>query len=70
MIAAVPDVRAIAHLITQARGGGGAVRECLELILCARGVRKAVVADFVEAHGGTADRAGMRRASSSPRARS
>jgi hypothetical protein len=38
--------------------------------LCARGVRKAVVADFVEAHGGTADRAGMRRASSSPRARS
>lgn len=34
---AVPEIRAIAHLVTQARGGQGALRELVESILRAQG---------------------------------
>jgi 3-deoxy-D-manno-octulosonate 8-phosphate phosphatase (KDO 8-P phosphatase) len=49
---AAPDVRAAAHLVTRAPGGGGAVRECVELILRAQGVWGSVVDAFLREHGG------------------
>jgi 3-deoxy-D-manno-octulosonate 8-phosphate phosphatase (KDO 8-P phosphatase) len=49
---AVAEVRAVAHLTTRARGGHGAVRECVELILRAQRTWQAVLAAFVEEHGG------------------
>ena len=50
---AVPEVRAIAHVVTRAAGGGGAVRECVELILRAQGRWREAVRAFVREHGGT-----------------
>jgi 3-deoxy-D-manno-octulosonate 8-phosphate phosphatase (KDO 8-P phosphatase) len=49
---AVPEVRALAHVITRARGGAGAVRECVELILRAQGAWTRMVREFVEESGG------------------
>ena len=40
---AVPDIRAISHLITQKTGGRGAVREAIESILRAQGTYEDVV---------------------------
>jgi 3-deoxy-D-manno-octulosonate 8-phosphate phosphatase (KDO 8-P phosphatase) len=34
---AVPEVKALAHLVTQAAGGGGAVREFCEFVMRAQG---------------------------------
>jgi 3-deoxy-D-manno-octulosonate 8-phosphate phosphatase (KDO 8-P phosphatase) len=50
---AVPEVRAIAHVVTRAAGGAGAVRECVELILRAQGRWREAVRTFVREHGGT-----------------
>jgi 3-deoxy-D-manno-octulosonate 8-phosphate phosphatase (KDO 8-P phosphatase) len=50
---AVPEVRAIAHVVTRAAGGAGAVRECVELILRAQGRWREAVRAFVSEHGGT-----------------
>jgi len=49
---AVPEVRAAAHVVTKARGGEGAVRECVELILRAQGRWRPTVDAFVGEHGG------------------
>jgi 3-deoxy-D-manno-octulosonate 8-phosphate phosphatase (KDO 8-P phosphatase) len=49
---AVPDVRAVAHLITRTPGGHGAVRECVEWLLRAQGVWDSVYRAFLEEHGG------------------
>ena len=49
---AVADVRAVAHVVTKARGGHGAVRECVELVLRAQGVWDRVYRAFVDEHGG------------------
>jgi 3-deoxy-D-manno-octulosonate 8-phosphate phosphatase (KDO 8-P phosphatase) len=51
---AVPDVRAIAHVVTKAAGGRGAVRECVELILRAQGVWQSTVQAYIREHGGAA----------------
>ena len=50
---AVPEVRAIAHVVTRAAGGAGAVRECVELTLRAQGRWREAVRAFVREHGGT-----------------
>lgn len=49
---AVPEVRAVAHVVTKARGGQGAIRECVELILRAQGAWTTAVDAFVVDHGG------------------
>ena len=49
---AVADVRAVAHVVTKAAGGHGAVRECVELLLRAQGVWETVYRAFIEEHGG------------------
>ena len=49
---AAPEVRAAAHLVTRARGGRGAVREVVELILRAQGVWEKTVDAYVQDHGG------------------
>jgi 3-deoxy-D-manno-octulosonate 8-phosphate phosphatase (KDO 8-P phosphatase) len=51
---AVADVKAVAHVVTKAPGGHGAVRECVELLLRAQGVWDTVYRAFVEEHGGRA----------------
>jgi len=43
---AAPEVRAAAHYVTRARGGRGAVREMIELILHAQGAWTPVVESF------------------------
>lgn len=58
---AVPDVRAIAHVVMRARGGRGAVREAVELILRAQRSWDTVVGRFVEEHGGRPVAARRRR---------
>jgi 3-deoxy-D-manno-octulosonate 8-phosphate phosphatase (KDO 8-P phosphatase) len=50
---AVPDVKAIAHVVTAARGGTGAVRECVELILRAQRRWRSTVQAYVRDHGGS-----------------
>ena len=50
---AVAEVQAIAHLVTRAAGGAGAVREGVELILRAQGRWRETVRAFVREHGGT-----------------
>ena len=40
---AVPEVKAVAHFVTQRVGGGGAAREIVELILKAQGKWKAAI---------------------------
>jgi len=49
---AAPEVKAVAHHVTRARGGEGALRECVELILRAQGTWKATVESYVREHGG------------------
>lgn len=49
---AVPEVKAVAHVVTKARGGHGAVREAIELILRARRSWDATVSGFLAEHGG------------------
>ena len=49
---AVPEVKAVCHVVTTTRGGGGAVRECVELILRAQGAWDGAVNGFVLEHGG------------------
>jgi 3-deoxy-D-manno-octulosonate 8-phosphate phosphatase (KDO 8-P phosphatase) len=51
---AVPEVRALAHVVTRAGGGAGAVRECVEMILRAQGRWRDAVRAFVRDSGGTA----------------
>jgi 3-deoxy-D-manno-octulosonate 8-phosphate phosphatase (KDO 8-P phosphatase) len=50
---AVAEVRAIAHVVTRAAGGAGAVRECVELILSAQGRWRQAVDAYVRDHGGS-----------------
>ena len=64
---AVPDVRALAHVVTTAPGGHGAVRECVELLLRAQGVWDAVYRGFIEDHGGQGRRTGSRHSPRSPK---
>ena len=45
-------VKAAAHLVTRARGGHGAVRELVELLLRAQRSWRSVVAAYVREHGG------------------
>jgi 3-deoxy-D-manno-octulosonate 8-phosphate phosphatase (KDO 8-P phosphatase) len=52
---AAREVRVLAHLVTRARGGRGAVREAVERILSAQGRWRAVVDAFVRDHGGLPD---------------
>jgi 3-deoxy-D-manno-octulosonate 8-phosphate phosphatase (KDO 8-P phosphatase) len=49
---AAPEVKAAAHLVTRARGGAGAVREVVELLLRARGTWRQAVDAYVRDHGG------------------
>jgi len=49
---ATAPVKAAAHLVTRARGGQGAVRECVELILRAQRSLERVVDAYVREHGG------------------
>ncbi len=49
---AAPPVKAVAHVVTRAAGGRGAVRECVELILRAQGAWTRVVGAYVSEHGG------------------
>jgi 3-deoxy-D-manno-octulosonate 8-phosphate phosphatase (KDO 8-P phosphatase) len=49
---AVADVKAAAHVVTRAAGGHGAVRECVELLLRARGTWDTIYRAYVEEHGG------------------
>ena len=66
---AAPEVRALAHVVTRARGGRGAVRECIELILRAQGAWDATVDAYVRDHGGAPLRAGRRTSSGRSRPR-
>jgi 3-deoxy-D-manno-octulosonate 8-phosphate phosphatase (KDO 8-P phosphatase) len=43
-----PEVKGVAHFVTKASGGRGAVREVAELILNARGAWSGLVAEFSE----------------------
>jgi 3-deoxy-D-manno-octulosonate 8-phosphate phosphatase (KDO 8-P phosphatase) len=43
---AIPEVKGLAHYVTQAEGGRGAVREVVELLLKAQGRWDKLVADF------------------------
>jgi 3-deoxy-D-manno-octulosonate 8-phosphate phosphatase (KDO 8-P phosphatase) len=58
---AAPEVIASAHIVTRARGGQGALRECVELILRAQGAWTAVVEAYVTEHGGRPPRASRER---------
>jgi 3-deoxy-D-manno-octulosonate 8-phosphate phosphatase (KDO 8-P phosphatase) len=58
---AAPEVKAAAHLVTRARGGQGAVRECVEVILKSQGRWRGVVDAFVREHGGRGDTGRPRR---------
>jgi 3-deoxy-D-manno-octulosonate 8-phosphate phosphatase (KDO 8-P phosphatase) len=49
---AVPEARAVAHLVTRASGGAGAVRECIEFIMRAQGSWRPAVRAFVLESGG------------------
>jgi 3-deoxy-D-manno-octulosonate 8-phosphate phosphatase (KDO 8-P phosphatase) len=49
---AAAPVKAVAHVVTRAAGGQGAVRECVELILRAQRVWTRVLAGYVSEHGG------------------
>lgn len=50
---AAPEVRSVACVVTRARGGHGAVRECVERILRAQGRWREVLTAFIVEHGGT-----------------
>jgi 3-deoxy-D-manno-octulosonate 8-phosphate phosphatase (KDO 8-P phosphatase) len=49
---AVPEVKAVCHVVTATSGGHGAVRECVQLILEAQGAWERSVEGFVVEHGG------------------
>lgn len=49
---AAAPVTAVAHVVTRAAGGQGAVRECVELILRSQGSWKRTLAAYVSEHGG------------------
>ena len=49
---AAPEVRAVAHFVTKARGGEGVVRECVRLVLSAQGTWRATVDGYLRDHGG------------------
>jgi len=49
---AAPEVKSVAHLVTRARGGGGAIREVVEFVLRAQGVWSSTVNGYVRDHGG------------------
>jgi 3-deoxy-D-manno-octulosonate 8-phosphate phosphatase (KDO 8-P phosphatase) len=51
---AAHEVRAVAHVVTKARGGSGVLRECVELILKSQGRWRSTVAAYVREHGGQA----------------
>jgi len=51
---AAAEVRAVAHIVTRARGGEGVLRECVELILKAQGTWPLTVGGYVRDHGGAA----------------
>lgn len=51
---AAPAVKAVADLVTKMRGGTGAVRECVELILGVQGRWKATLEAYLKEHGGLA----------------
>ena len=53
---AAAPVKATAHVVTRTRGGHGAVRECVELILRAQGVWRQIVDAYVTDHGGLGGR--------------
>jgi 3-deoxy-D-manno-octulosonate 8-phosphate phosphatase (KDO 8-P phosphatase) len=48
---ASPEVKASAHLVTRARGGAGAAREAVELILRAQGRYRETLDGFLGDHG-------------------
>jgi len=48
---AVAEVRAAAHVVTRARGGHGAIREAVELILRAQGSWTSTVEAYAQDHG-------------------
>ena len=56
---AVPEVKRVAHLVTKARGGQGAVRETVEVILRAQAKWRSLVAAYVRDHGGTEEGVGF-----------
>lgn len=58
---AIADVKAVAHVVTRARGGAGAVRESVELILRTQGRWRRIVDDYVRDHGGLGDARVSRR---------
>ena len=45
-------VKAVAHHVTRARGGHGAVRELVELVLTSQRSLRSIVAAYVREHGG------------------
>ena len=49
---AAPEVKSVAHMITRARGGAGAIREVVEFVLRAQGVWRATVSAYIRDHGG------------------
>jgi 3-deoxy-D-manno-octulosonate 8-phosphate phosphatase (KDO 8-P phosphatase) len=49
---AAAEVKAVAHVVTRARGGHGAVRECVEFILRAQGTWRRTVDAYVREAGG------------------
>jgi 3-deoxy-D-manno-octulosonate 8-phosphate phosphatase (KDO 8-P phosphatase) len=48
---ASPEVKAAAHVVTRARGGAGAVREAVEMILRAQGRWRRTLDEFLRDHG-------------------
>jgi 3-deoxy-D-manno-octulosonate 8-phosphate phosphatase (KDO 8-P phosphatase) len=48
---AAAEVRAAAHVVTRARGGHGAVREAVELILRAQGTWTSTIETYTRDHG-------------------
>ena len=61
------EVTEVAHFVTRARGGQGALRECVELILRAQGAWTATVEAYVTEHGGRPRRASRRTIGTFPR---
>lgn len=51
---AVPEVRALAHAVTRAPGGHGAIRECVKLILESQGRWRSTIEAYIRDHGGLA----------------
>ena len=58
---AVAEAKAVAHVMTRARGGAGAVRESVELILRAQGRWREIVDHYLRDHGGLVGTGASRR---------